>query len=82
MIDQCAFGVDDLPPIGPAVITRVRRFDILARPPAQARRVGRFHLAGTPCALAQPNDKPNRSKLPTSLEDREIPPGLVANGEI
>ena len=29
---------DDLPPADPAVITRVRRFDIRARPPAQARR--------------------------------------------
>jgi hypothetical protein len=29
----------DLPPAGPAVITRVCRFDIRAAPPAQARRV-------------------------------------------
>ena len=28
----------DLPPAGPAVITRVYRFDIRAAPPAQARR--------------------------------------------
>lgn len=28
----------DLPPVGPAVITRVRRFDIRACSPAQARR--------------------------------------------
>ena len=42
---------DDLPPAGPAVITRVRRFDIRIAPPAQARRAGRFHLAGTPGAL-------------------------------
>ncbi|AEG51290.1 hypothetical protein Sphch_3707 [Sphingobium chlorophenolicum L-1] len=41
----------DLPPAGPAVITRVHRFDIRAVPPAQARRVGRFHFAGTPGAL-------------------------------
>jgi len=29
---------NDLPPAGPAVITRVCRFDIRAAPPAQARR--------------------------------------------
>jgi thiol-disulfide isomerase/thioredoxin len=44
-------GQRDLPPAGPAVITRVHRFDIRAAPPAQARRVDRFHLAGTPGAL-------------------------------
>lgn len=47
---QCRM-TNDLPPIGPAVITRDRRFDIRGRPPAQARRAGRFHLAGTPDAL-------------------------------
>lgn len=41
----------DLPPADPAVITRVRRFGILAAPLAQARRVGRLLLAGTPGAL-------------------------------
>ena len=45
------FAARDLPPAGPAIITRVHRFDIRAAPPAQVRRVGRFHLAGTPGAL-------------------------------
>jgi len=51
----------DLPPVGPAVITRVRRFDIRARPPAQARQAGRFHLAGTPGALVPAFGSPTMS---------------------
>ena len=39
LLVQCAERlVFDLPPVGPAVITRVCRFDIRAAPPAQARR--------------------------------------------
>ena len=49
------------PPVGPAVITRVRRFDIRARPPAQARRAGRYHLAGTPGALVPAFGSPGMS---------------------
>jgi hypothetical protein len=41
----------DLPPAGPAVIMRVRWFDIRVQLPAQARRARCFHLAGTPGAL-------------------------------
>lgn len=53
----------DLPPADPAVITRVRRFDIRARPPAQARRAGRFHLAGTPGALVPAFGSPGMSAV-------------------
>lgn len=51
----------DLPPAGPAIITRVHWFDIRAAPPAQARRVGRFHLAGTPGALVPVFGSPRMS---------------------
>jgi len=51
----------DLPPAGPAVITRVRRFDNRAAPPAQARRVSRFHLAGTPGGLVSVFGSPRTS---------------------
>ncbi len=54
---------DDLPPAGPAVITRVHRFDIRAVPPAQARRVGRFHFAGTPGALVPVFGSPGMSAV-------------------
>ena len=53
----------DLPPADPAVITRVCRFDIRARPSAQARRVGRFHLAGTPGALVPAFGSPEMSAV-------------------
>jgi hypothetical protein len=38
-VERLAYSGTDLPPAGPAVITRVCRFDIRAAPPAQARRV-------------------------------------------
>lgn len=38
LIAAGASSPSDLPPAGPAVITRVCRFDIRAAPPAQARR--------------------------------------------
>ena len=41
----------DLPPAGPAITTRVRRFDSCAVPPTQARPAWRLHLGGTPGAL-------------------------------
>lgn len=57
------WGSPDLPPADPAVITRVCQFDIRARPTAQARRVGRFHLAGTPGALVPAFGSPEMSAV-------------------